>query len=369
MSVTGRYFIRIVVLAAIFSVAYYIGRNAPASPDSIDDTPMRVYQGYAMGTSLMLKMRTDDEKLATDASDKVMDEMQRLTSIFHPDDSTSELFRINKSRGSGEWLEISPEMYEVLEVAFEVRDQSDGYFEPAIGDLVRLWGFNDRRKSAHIPDSSDIKALLDSTIWSYPIEIKKDADGQRILMGRGAGMLELGGIAKGYAVDRAAYVLKEQGIGNGLVNLGGEISVIGKGSNGRSWRVGVQHPREEGDYVGVLELKDGMTVATSGDYENFIESGGRKFHHILNPRTGFPAFVGSVETTVIGKTCFWSDAYATAVFVLGPQNGIKLADKEGIAAMIIYIVDGESEEKKLDYAATASFLKVMKPSLEGLPIN
>ena len=180
-------------------------------------------------------------------------------------------------------MKISPEMYEVLEVAFEVRDQSDGYFEPAIGDLVRLWGFNDRRKSAHIPDSSDIKALLDTTRWSYPIEIKKDVEGPKILMGRGAGMLELGGIAKGYAVDRAAYVLKEQGIRDGLVNLGGEISCLGVGSNGRSWRVGVQHPREVGDYVGVLELKEGMTVATSGDYENFVESGGKKISSHTEP--------------------------------------------------------------------------------------
>ena len=265
--------------------------------------------------------------------------------------------------------ENKPEMYEVLEVAFEVRDQSDGYFEPAIGDLVRLWGFNDRRKSAHIPDSSDIKALLDTTRWSYPIEIKKDVEGPKILMGRGAGMLELGGIAKGYAVDRAAYVLKEQGIRDGLVNLGGEISCLGVGSNGRSWRVGVQHPREVGDYVGVLELKEGMTVATSGDYENFVESGGKKYHHILNPRTGFPAFVGSLETTVVGKTCFWSDAYATAVFVLGPQNGINLANEEKIAAMIIYVDDAKADERKLDYTATDSFLKLMKPSLDDQPVN
>ncbi|MBN2289922.1 MAG: FAD:protein FMN transferase, partial [Candidatus Glassbacteria bacterium] len=296
----------------------------------------------------------------------VCDEVARVNAVFDPWNPESELNRLNASRGGREAVPLSRDMSVVLAAALRIGRLSDSLFDPALGDLVRLWGFNDQSTGARLPDSLEIRALLDSSDLSAGIVLVDS--GRAARLGGRTGRLEMGGIAKGYAVDRAIAVLRDAGVGNALVNLGGEIGVLGAGSNGKSWRVGVQHPRSGSSHLGVLELTDGMFVATSGDYENYFFAGGRRYHHILDPRTGYPAFEGVVSASVVGAECLEADAVATTLVLLGPGRGLELMEEQGLCGLIVYRVDSQSESSPLAYRATGSFLRFMTPDLDGIPI-
>jgi FAD:protein FMN transferase len=328
-----------------------------------DDMVTHVFDSFTMGTILSVKVRTTDRAFAERAAGLVVDEVARINSIFDPMEPESEISRLNASRGNGKAGSLSREMSLVLSSALRLRDLSGGLFEPALGDLLSLWGFNDRSSSARLPDSLDIRALLDSTILSQGIVLAgKDSV---VYLDRRAGRLEMGGIAKGYAVDRAVAVLRDAGVSNALVNLGGEIGVLGAGSNGRSWRIGVQHPRTDTNHLGVVELTDGMFVATSGDYENYFMADGRRYHHILNPRTGYPASCGAVSATVVGNDCLNADALATVLILLGPDRGLELLKENSLCGLIVYL----EESGSLAFKATENFLKFMTPDLSGISIH
>jgi len=356
----------VLVLVLVIAGIKYFGPGGD-SASGVDNTLVtHVFDSFTMGTILTVKVRTPDKSFAEKAAELVFDEVARINSIFDPSDPGSEISRLSALRGSSEASSLSPDMALVLATALRLRDQSGGLFDPALGDLVDLWGFNDQRTKAKLPDSLDIQALLDSTSWSAGIVLS--GRGSTVRLDRSAGRLELGGIAKGYAVDRAVAVLRAAGVVNALVNLGGEIGVLGTGSNGRSWRVGVQHPRMNSSHLGVLELTDGMFVATSGDYENYFFAGGRRYHHILNPKTGYPVFGGAVSATVVGSNCLEADALATTLILLGAQRGFSLLKKQDLCGLIVYLTEKGSESAPLAFRATDSFLEFVTPDLAGIPI-
>ncbi len=256
----------------------------------------------------------------------------------------------------------------VLRRALQIRELSGGAFDPGLGELTRLWGFSEDKQSYRAPDSSVIEGLRQNLIFSR--DIRLTAQGDSAVIGLRSGALDLGGIAQGYAVDRAVAVLKAQGIRHALVNLTGEIGVLGVGANGHSWRVGVQHPRQTDRHIGVIELTEGTFVATSGDYERFFIQDGRRFHHILDPATGYPADRGAVGITILAGNCLDADAMATAAFVMGPQAGIEFLDSLGIKGLIVFAADGNTATgDTLDYRATESFLRLMQPDLAGQPLQ
>lgn len=369
MSATDRliYRLAVVLLLALVIVGMrFLGRASDTATGGGEEAVTHVFDSFTMGTILTVKVRSADGSFAEKAAELVFDEIARINSIFDPGDPGSEISRLSASRGSTEAGPLSRDMSLVLSTALRIRDLSGGLFDPAVGDLVDLWGFNDQRTRARLPDSLDIQALLDSIVWSAGIVLTDQ--GRAVRLGGQVGRLELGGIAKGYAVDRAVTVLRATGVRDALVNLGGEIGALGVGSNGKSWRVGVQHPREISSHIGVLELTDGVFVATSGDYENYFFAGGRRYHHILNPETGYPASEGVVSTTVVGSNCLEADALATTLVLLGPERAFNLMKEQNLCGLIVYLKDHESEGAPLAYKATKSFLEFMTPDLGGIPI-
>ena len=366
MNATDRLIYRVAVVLVlalvIVGMKFMAGGGGVVSGES-DDVVTHVFDSFTMGTILSVKVRTADRAFAERAAGLVIDEVARINSIFDPREPESEINRLNDSRRIGGAGSLSRDMFLVLSTALRLRDLSGGLFEPALGDLISLWGFNARNRSATLPDSLDIRALLDSTTLSQGIVLAgKDSV---VYLGHRAGRLEMGGIAKGYAVDRAVAVLRDAGVSNSLVNLGGEIGVLGAGSNGRSWRIGVQHPRTSSSHLGVVELTDGIFVATSGDYENYFIADGRRYHHILNPRTGYPASSGAVSATVVGNDCLNADAVATILILLGPDRGLEFLKKNNFCGLILYV----EESGSLAFKATESFLKFMTPDLSGISIH
>jgi len=208
----------------------------------------------------------------------------------------------------------------LLDFALRISSFSSGALDPAVGALSRLW----RDAETQPPPADRIAAArLLSGIGRIKI-----VDGK--LYKKAGALLDFGAFAKGYAVDKAVEKMKSAGAKEGIVNAGGDIRVFGQ----RTWNIAVKHPRKESEFLGVIPLRD-KAVATSGDYERFRELDGRRYHHIIDPFTGFPA-EGVISVSIIADDCLTADALSTAVFVLGAKRGIALIEKiEGAECVIV----------------------------------
>jgi thiamine biosynthesis lipoprotein len=196
----------------------------------------------------------------------------------------SELDRLNAAFASGsEKATVDPELARILEAAKYFSLQNNELFNPAIGNLIRLWGFHGDRPPGTVPDKAEIDRLVAARPSMQDIHIEHT----RVWSDNPAVRIDLGGYAKGYALDLAVLILKQQGIRNALVNIGGNVIALGKHGD-RAWKVGIQHPRKAG-VIATLDLHDGEAIGTSGDYQRYFEADGKRHCHLIDPRTGWPA--------------------------------------------------------------------------------
>ncbi len=327
-----------------------------------------VHDSFVMGTVLNIKVRGASREQAAQAAAAVIDEARRLHLVFDPHDEDSAISRLNRIAASGGGtVPVGRDVARVLAAAITVRDCSGRGFDPALGPVIDLWGFSDENGEREIPDTLQLASLSAELARAGRIGLSDDSSA--VIIPPGAGALDVGGIAKGYAVDRAIEILDSLGIENALINLGGEIGVLGVGSNGRNWRVGVQHPRLAASHLGVVSQSAGWYVATSGDYERFFILDGHRYHHILDPASGFPSMDNAVmSTTVIARSCLMADAMATAAFVLGPSEGIRFLESQGAQGLIVYARDGDRESGEITYTATSGLNAILQPDLGGRPI-
>jgi len=247
----------------------------------------------------------------------------------------SEVSRINENSG-GKPVKISRELVEILETAINVSELTKGAFDVTVGALVDLWRF--KKEEKRVPSTEEIGKVLPLVNYRNIILDSKNLTVSLKIKGM---RLDLGGIAKGYAVEKAIAVLRKNGIAKAMVNLGGDLKVIGDRGSGRPWRIGLQHPQFPEKLITVLEYKD-KAIATSGNYEQFFVKGGRRYHHILDPRIGYPADNGCVSVTIIADDATFADALATGVFVLGEEDGMKVIDSlNNVEGIIIAVTDGK----------------------------
>src|SRR4030042_44694 len=240
---------------------------------------------------------------------------------------SSDVARINRFAGK-ERVKVSTETMEVIKKAQEISELSEGGLDITIGPLTELWRMAREKK---IPPSIDeVKGKLDLVNFK---NIGIDPEGKIFLQNRGMA-IDLGGIAKGYAVDRAFEFLRSLGYHNLIVNAGGDLRVGGSKKN-QPWSIGIQNPREPQKILTRIPLSD-VAVATSGDYQKFFIYQGKQYHHILNPKDGFPT-EGCQSVTIVTKSCIAADGLATAIFVLGPEKGYALCQKlDGVDCLIVY---------------------------------
>ncbi len=272
-----------------------------------------------MGTVIILKCGCREEKLANGAFDAAFSEIARIESVMSLYDTTSELSKLNKTGKS-----TNLELVDVIRKAVEVSELTEGAFDITVGSLLKNYDFANKK-------------LLDKRILETKLpfvnykDIEFDSIGVKIPQGV---RLDLGGIAKGYAIDRAIGVLSSFGIKNGLVNAGGDVRMIGK----KEWKIGLKHPRND-QILKTFRFKN-ISVATSGDYERYFVKEGVIYHHIINPKTGSSARE-CMSVTVISKEAIDADAFATGVFVLGHEKGMQLLEQlDGIEGIIIYEENG-----------------------------
>jgi thiamine biosynthesis lipoprotein len=215
------------------------------------------------------------------------------------------------------------ELLEVLERARYYAELSGGAFDPTVGPLVRLWNIGG--ENPRLPGAGEIQEALSLVDWR-DLQIDRGA-GTAFLRRRGQS-LDLGAIAKGYAADRAAAILRDRAASRAIIDLGGNIFALGERSGGETWRIGVQDPlKERGDHLGVLRIKD-KSVVTSGVYERYFEEGGRRYHHILSTADGYPVRNGLLSVTIIADRSIDADALSTAAFALGLEKGLALVESQ-----------------------------------------
>lgn len=259
-----------------------------------------------------------------------IDRVEALISSWRPDSQTT---RINEAAGR-EPVVVSQELFDLVRRSLSVAKLTGGAFDPTFGGVGRLWDFGRReggRTRARLPDPEELREALELVDWR---RVELDPARRSVYLPKEGMRLGFGAIGKGYAANRAVWVLEEHGIESGVVSAGGDLVAFGRRENGEPWTVGLADPRRPGELLGRLVLTD-TAVVTSGDYERFVEIDGERYAHILDPRTGWPVRgVGSV--TVVCPDGELADALATAVFVLGPDEGLRLIDRlRGIEALVI----------------------------------
>jgi thiamine biosynthesis lipoprotein len=218
----------------------------------------------------------------------------------------------------------------LLPRALSVQRASGNAFNPALGRLVGLWGFREPPFPDAPPADGAVDALLKAGAGDPGLALRR-GNGLEARLRRPGAALDVGGIAKGYAVDRAVAALKRGGVTDALINAGGDLRALGRHGD-RPWRIGLRHPRNREKVLGVLDLRPGEAIVTSGDYERTFQHKGRRFHHLLDPRTGRPARAAR-QATVLGPRATEADAWSTALFVAGAEGLHRLGAEQ--AALVV----------------------------------
>ncbi|MEZ6195116.1 MAG: FAD:protein FMN transferase [Planctomycetota bacterium] len=319
------------------------------SPAASDPAPFEL-AGRTMGTTWSVKLPADREGRVEGLREELVAELEAVEDAMSTYRPESELCRFNRAPAG--LVSASPELASVVANALEVGRASGGAFDVTVGPIVDLWGFGAGPGERRAPSAEDLEAArrlvgLDrlGAIRAGAVggpSLEKATDGLRV---------DLSGIAKGHGVDRLAARLAARGEANWFINVGGEIRAAGRRSAAREWKVAVERP-SEGRQLALAEypLRD-RAMATSGDYRNFFVENGRRFSHTIDPRTGRPIEHALAQVSVVATDCETADAWATALDVLGPVEGPRLAEERGLAALFLV----RREDGGFDEVATTAF--------------
>ncbi len=325
-----------------------------ACGDSARERPLQELVGSTMGTTFSVKVIAPPENLdlaglRTDI-EAALDGINRSMSTYLSD---SELSRFNAS-DSTDWIEVSPELCHAIEAAQVVSEFTGGAFDVTVGPLVNLWGFGPTEATQEPPPNDAITAAMqfvgytklqaDCTIPA----LRKDAPGIYV---------DLSAFAKGHAADVVAALLDTRNLPDYLIEIGGEMRLRGTNARSEPWAIAVEKPERAGRSIQTVVHLTDAAMATSGDYRNFFEHEGRFYSHTIDPRTGYPVTHDAASVTVIAQTAAFADAAATALLVLGPDAGMKLAEQENIAAYFLLRLGTEFEERMTSLFATKVLAK------------
>lgn len=298
---------------------------------------MEIYRksAFIMGTIVSITVVDSNEKDAAVKIEEAFDELRRIEDLMSKSKPMSDVGRINSAAGEGP-VKITPETLQVIQVSLPVTSLTAGKFDITIGSLTSLWDFENNGKREFVPSAEEIQDAR-SLVGIKNLEIH-ERSGSVFLKGKGMA-IDLGGIAKGYGVDQAVEVLKRKGIKSGIVDAGGDLRLFGHKPDGSVWRTGIQHPRKENEILAVLEITD-KAIITSGDYERYFIKDDVRYHHILDPETGYPA--GDCQSvTIVTDQTDYADALGTGIFILGPEKGMELINSRKDLEGIIVTKSGE----------------------------
>lgn len=324
---------RVVTLVLVLLVVAALGvwRHHAMVDDTIHD-----FAGATMGTSWSVRIDADLSGAERDEARRTIQaRLDHVSSLMSTYDTDSELSRFNRHAGT-DAVKVSPELLHVLSLAREVSERSGGAFDVTVGPYVDAWGFGPS-EPRDPPDDAELAALAPHVGYDLLVldtvagTLSKEDPDTRV---------DLSAIAKGYAADDVSTALGELGLGSFLIEVGGELRAMGTRRDGKPWRVGIERPDEGAPgYWGTVDLTD-QGIATSGDYRNYHEVDGVAYAHIIDPRSGRPVRRRGMSVTVVRASTAMADAWATALTVLGPEDGYALARAQRLPALFIVEADG-----------------------------
>lgn len=282
---------------------------------------------FYLGTIVTIKIydKADDEIF-----EKVFNRIKEIENKMSINVNESEVISINKNSGIN-YVNVSNDTFKVIEKGLYYSELSKGYFDITIGPLVKLWNIGS--EDARVPTAEEINEKIKKVNYKNVLLDKKNKE----VFLRDTGMIiDLGGIAKGYAADEIKKILTQNGIKHAIINLGGNVYTIGSKPENSKWKIGIQNPIENrGQYLGIVKVKD-KSVVTSGVYERYLEVDGKRYHHILNPYTGYPVENDLLAVSIISDKSIDGDGLSTSIFALGLKDGKKLVESlKGVDAIFI----------------------------------
>lgn len=286
---------------------------------------------FALGTVIEITVLDDSESHANAAINAAMAEINRIGALFYEGNPESPLYQF--SQPTCDRVVMPAEVLNLIQRGLKISELTGGGFDMTVGALLKLWDF--KSENPTLPTEEQIKAVL-PFVGYHKLSI--DLDKKLLIASSPLTMLTTGGIAKGYAVDRAIEILAHRRVKGALVNAGGDLRVLPR-TDRKKWRVGIQDPRNRNDLLMVIELDSGAVV-TSGDYQKYFMINEKRYHHILNPKTGYPAD-SCQSVTVVAPSAEMADALATGMFVAGPQKGLDILTNFPSIAVLIIRSDGK----------------------------
>lgn len=323
--------------------------------------PLQEQQAYVFGTRVEVIVVSAAPEQGRQAIAAVLREFDRLHRAYHAWQE-SELTALNSAIAADKPLAVSPELADLVRDAQAISQQGDYLFDPGIGRLIALWGFQADEFAAVLPDPEAIAAWRKSKPSMADIRVQGNVVSSR----NRQVALDFGGYLKGVALDRAASILRDQGIHNALINIGGNVMALGS-KEGRKWKVGIQHPRQPGP-MATVSLDDGEAIGTSGDYQRFFELDGKRYAHLLDPRTGYPADHTQAVSVLIPagpRAGTASDASSKPIFVAGPDAWRKMAERMETGMVLRVDADGSIQvtralHERLDFLGKAPPMTIVE---------
>jgi len=308
-----------------------------------DSSPLPTYEltGDTMGTTFSITVVAPPAEIDLDSLHvSIFDQLEVIEATASTYRSESELSRFN-ANPSTDWIAATPEFCIMIAAALEMSSMTEGAFDITVGPLVNLWGFGPPNRENELPADAEIAAVLEDVGYQM---LETDCENAGLRKASAAVYVDLSGWAKGHAVDQIAALLDRQRLGNYLVEVGGELRVRGHNLQQQKFKVAIEKPLPNGAMAyTVMRLTD-VSVATSGDYRNFFEEDGRRYSHNIDPRTGYPVSHDLTGVTVVGRSTAFADAMATALLILGPEDGPALAEKLHVAAYFLVRTEDGIEE-------------------------
>ncbi len=300
--------------------------------------------GLTMGTTYSVTINEPElDHSPVKIKQRLDQELEHINAVMSTYIAGSELSRLNQS-SSTDWIPLSTELFEVIETAQQVSQQSQGAFDVTAGALVNIWGFGPAGQQGRAPDPQQIAEALSMTGYEM-IHLDKSRNSLRKEF---PGIyIDLSGIGQGYAVDVLAKILENEfGIHNYLVEISGDLRAKGVNPKGENWRIGIEQPAADNNMPKTILDLDNRALSTSGNYRNYFEADGVHYSHIINPATGMPISHRLVSVSVLDERCMIADAWDTALLVLGPEQGLQLANQLGLATLFIVRTENGFRELK-----------------------
>ena len=292
---------------------------------------------YLLGTKIDITAIHGDIDSMKKAMYFAFREIERIQGIMSVQIDTTEASKINFNAGRSP-VKVSPELYSIISRSIDYSKKYNGIFDITIGPISELWGFSSDKKITSVPEQSVIDSLIKLVDYN---QIRLDPTDTSVLLIKKGMKIDLGGIAKGYAIDRSVEVMRKYGMKDFFVNAGGDIFASGAKNDEQKWTIGIKNPRDEKKIIAHFEVSD-FAVGTSGDYERFVIIDGKRYHHIFNTKTGYPVMI-SQSGTALAPTAEEAVVLSKVVFITGAEEYLKTKNDSGILGVIV------TEEGKIVY--------------------